>query len=101
VRYTLTSTDLNRAIQAYRFFYPNVSIAALFGGFEMFSPTFFVLEGKPNQVLFAPNSDAPYAALPLDLGAGPVTVELPAGPLIGVANDLNFRWVIDMGSHGV
>jgi hypothetical protein len=27
-------------------------------------------------------------------------VELPEGPLIGVANDLNFRWVIDMGLPG-
>jgi hypothetical protein len=96
--------DLNRAIQAYRFFYPNVSIAGLFAGFETFSPVdnkaFFVLEGKPNQVLFTPNSDTPYAALPLDLKAGPITVELPAGPLLGVANDLNFRWVIDMGLPG-
>jgi len=37
--------DLNRAIQAYRFFYPNVSIAGLFAGFEASAPidnrTFF------------------------------------------------------------
>jgi len=96
--------DLNRAMQAYRFFYPNVSIAGLFAAFELFSAvdnkTFFVLEGRPNQVLFTPNSDTPYAALPLDLRAGPITVELPAGPLLGVANDLNFRWVIDMGLPG-
>jgi hypothetical protein len=38
--------------------------------------------------------------MPLDLKAGPITVELPEGPLIGVANDLNFRWVIDMGLPG-
>jgi hypothetical protein len=96
--------DLNRAIQAYRFFYPNVSIAGLFAGFEAVgavdNKSFLVLEGKPNGVLFTPNSDTPYAAVPLDLKAGPVTVELPAGPLLGVANDLNFRWVIDMGLPG-
>jgi hypothetical protein len=96
--------DMNRAVQAYRFFYPNVSIAALFAGFRAFAPidnkTFFYMEGRPNQVLFTPNSDTPYAALPLDLKGGPITVELPAGPLIGVANDLNFRWVIDMGLPG-
>lgn len=96
--------DLNRAVQAYRFFFPPVSMAGLFRGFENYGPidnkTFFILEGKPNQILFTPNSDTPYAALPLDLRAGPITVELPPGPLIGVANDLNFRWVIDMGLPG-
>jgi hypothetical protein len=50
--------------------------------------------------LFTPNSDTPYAALPLDLRAGPITVELTPGPLLDVANDLNFRWVIDMGLPG-
>ena len=96
--------DLNRAVEAYRFFYPNVSMDGLFAGFERFSPidnkTFFYMEGRPNQVLFTPNSDTPYAAIPLDLSGGPITVELPPGPLIGVANDLNFRWVIDMGLPG-
>jgi hypothetical protein len=96
--------DLNRAIQAYRFFYPNVSILGLFNGFEPVGTkdnrAFVILEGRPSGVLFTPNSDTPYAAMPLDLKVGPVTVELPAGPLIGVANDLNFRWVIDMGLPG-
>jgi hypothetical protein len=96
--------DLNRAVEAYRFFYPGISMAGLFGGFQGFSAvdnkTFFYLEGKPNQILFTPNSDTPYAAIPLDLSGGPITVELPPGPLIGVANDLNFRWVIDMGVPG-
>ena len=96
--------DLNRAIQTYRFFYPNVSMAGFSAGFEQFGPidnkTFFIIEGKPNQVLFTPNSDTPYAAIPLDLRDGPITIELPAGPLIGVANDWNFRWVMDMGLPG-
>jgi hypothetical protein len=96
--------DLNRAVEAYRFFYPGVSMAGLFGGFQGFSSldnkTFFYLEGRPNQILFTPNSDTPYAVIPLDLSGGPITVELPPCPLIGVANDLNFRWVIDMGVPG-
>jgi hypothetical protein len=50
--------------------------------------------------LYTPNSDTPYAWVPLDLRAGPITVELPEGPLIGAANDLNFRWVFDMGLPG-
>lgn len=105
VKRAYDDADLNRAIQAYRFFYPSVSMAGLFNGFlasgaPIDNKTFYILEGKPNQVLYTPNSDTPYAALPLDLTAGPITVELPPGPLIGVANDLNFRWVIDMGLPG-
>ena len=30
--------DLNRAIQTYKFFYPNISMAGLGAGFEKFSP---------------------------------------------------------------
>src|SRR5215471_986107 len=96
--------DLNRAVQAYRFFFPNISIAGMMAGFEAIgavdNKAFLVLEGRPNGVLFTPNSDTPYAWIPLDLKAGPIMVELPAGPLIGAANDLNFRWVIDMGLPG-
>jgi hypothetical protein len=96
--------EVNRAIQAYRFFYPPVSMAGLFRGFENYGPidnkTFYITEGKPHHILFTPNSDTPYATLPLDLKGGPITVELPPGPLLGVANDLNFRWVSDMGLPG-
>jgi hypothetical protein len=52
--------DLNRAIQAYKFFYPNISMAGLSAGFEKFSPVenklFFILSGTPKQVLFTPNA---------------------------------------------
>ena len=96
--------DLNRAIQTYKFFYPNISMAGFADGFEKFGPvnnkTFFILSAAPSQIFFTANSDTPYAALPLDLRAGPITIELPAGPLIGVANDGNFRWVMDMGLPG-
>jgi hypothetical protein len=96
--------DLNRAIQAYRFFYPNISILGLANGLEAVgaraNEAFLFLEGRPTGVLFTPNSDTPYAAIPLDLSAGPMTIELPPGPLIGVFNDLNFRWIMDMGVPG-
>jgi hypothetical protein len=96
--------DLNRAIEAYRFFLPNLSILGMFKGFEQVGAkdnrSFLVLEGRPSGVLFTANSDALYAWIPLDLRSGPITVELPPGPLLGVANDLNFRWVIDMGLPG-
>src|SRR5262245_11551687 len=96
--------DLNRAIQAYRFFYPNVSVYGLLAGFEplgaKYNQTAVVLEGLPRHVLFTPNSDTPYASIPIDLTTGPVAIELPEGPLLGVANDLNFRWIIDIGLPG-
>src|SRR5262249_6245948 len=96
--------DLNRAIQAYRFFYPNVSVYGLLAGFEplgaKYNQTAVVLEGLPRHVLFTPNSDTPYASIPIDLTTGPVAIELPEGPLLGVANDLNCRWVLDVGLPG-
>ena len=96
--------DLNRAIQAYRFFYPNVSVYGLLAGFEplgaKYNQAAVVLEGLPRHVLFTPNSDTPYGSIPIDLSGGPVAVELPPGPLLGVANDLNFRWVLDVGLPG-
>jgi hypothetical protein len=36
----------------------------------------------------------------LDLRDGPVVIELPPGPLIAVALDLNQRWLADMGVPG-
>src|SRR5215831_13871933 len=96
--------DLNRAIQAYRFFYPNVSVYGLLAGFEplgaKYNQTAVVLESLPRHVLFTPNSDTPYASIPIDLTTGPVAIELPEGPLLGVANDLNVRWVMDVGRPG-
>src|SRR6516165_4054954 len=96
--------DLNRAIQSYRFFYPNVSVYGLLAGFEplgaKYNQAAVVLEGLPRHVLFTPNSDTPYGSIPIDLSGGPVAVELPEGPLLGVANDLNFRWVLDVGLPG-
>lgn len=58
--------DLNRAVQAYRFFYPNVSVAGMFAGFEQdfglkYNTTYGILEGLPRHLLYTPNSDTPYA----------------------------------------
>jgi hypothetical protein len=46
------------------------------------------------------NSDTPYAPLPLDVRDGPMVIELPPGPLICVAMDVNQRWIADMGLPG-
>lgn len=96
--------DLNRAIQAYRFFYPTVSGAAIFKGNEavglVANKVFGVMDAKPHHVGFTYNSDTPYGPIMLDLSAGPFVIELAAGPLIVVAMDINQRWVADMGIPG-
>ena len=71
--------DLNRAIQTYKFFYPNISMAGLGGGFEKFSPAFSFLSVSPKQILFTANADTPYALIPLDLREGWQTTGIFAG----------------------
>ena len=57
--------DLNRAIEAYRFFYPNVSMLGMLRGMEEVGAkenrSFLIFEARPSGVLFTPNSDTPYA----------------------------------------
>lgn len=97
-------TDLARAIEAYRFFYPTVSGAAIVKGNEQIgvvpNKVFGILDCAPDQLVFTANSDTPYGPLMLDLGIGPLVVELPPGPLIVCSMDVNQRWVADMGLPG-
>jgi hypothetical protein len=56
---------------------------------------------QPRHVGFTLNSDTPYAGGILDLRAsGPMVVELPPGPLVGLADDHHQRWITDMGLAG-
>jgi hypothetical protein len=97
--------DLNRAIMAYRFFYPSVSILGtwegnLKGGVVP-NKVFPILDGSPQQLVFTPNSDTRYAALVFDLAkTGPMVIEIPPGPFMAVANDLNQLFVMDLGLPG-
>ncbi len=96
--------DLARAVQCYRFFYPTVSGAAILQGNRDIGAVpnrvFSAIDGQPRHMGFTLNSDTPYGFIGLDLSKGPMVVELPAGPLIGVAVDVNQRWVGDMGLPG-
>ncbi len=96
--------DLNRAIQAYRFFYPTVSGEAILqGNLDIGikpNTVFGTLDTKPQQIGFTLNSDTPYGPVLLDLSGGPMVIDIPAGPLIVVAMDVNQRWVADMGIPG-
>jgi hypothetical protein len=62
--------------------------------------SFLIMQGSPHQLVFTPNSDTPYAGANIDLSSGPMVAELPAGPLMCVVNDLNQRYVMDMGIPG-
>jgi hypothetical protein len=96
--------DLNTAIQAYKFFYPTVSIESTWKGNAEAGLTtnnqFVIMKGSPKQLVFTPNSDTPYEGANIDLTDGPMAVELPPGPLMCVVNDLNQRYVMDMGLPG-
>ncbi|MET0530477.1 MAG: DUF1254 domain-containing protein, partial [Microvirga sp.] len=104
VQQAYDDADLNRAIQAYRFFYPTVSGAAIVKGNQEIgvvpNKVFGILDCAPEQLVFTANSDTPYGPLLLDLSIGPLVVELPAGPLIVCSMDVNQRWVADMGLPG-
>lgn len=67
VRRAYNEADFNRAVQAYRFFYPSVSIMATWKGNlragMVENKVFGLLEGTPTQYVFTANSDTPYAGL--------------------------------------
>lgn len=104
VRRAYDDADFNRAVQAYRLFFPSVSGLAIFKGNNAVgvvqNRVFGTLDTEPKHVGLTLNSDTPYAPLLLDLRDGPIVIELPPGPLICLAIDLNQRWIMDMGLPG-
>lgn len=104
IRRAYDNADYCRAVQAYKFFYPTVSGAAIVHGNEQIgvvpNKVFGILDCAPEQLVFTANSDTPYGPLMLDLSIGPIVVELDPGPLIVCSMDINQRWVADMGLPG-
>lgn len=98
------AVDLNRAVSVYRFFYPTVSGAAIFEGNGKVgvqpNKVFGWMDTQPRHIGYTLNSDTPYGGVLLDLHLGPMVVELPPGPLIGAVNDINQRWIMDIGIPG-
>ena len=97
--------DFHRAVEAYRFFYPTVSAEGIFNGNRELGiedgSGLALLAAGPQHLAFTANSDTPYAAGVLDVSVmGPVAIELPAGPYIGLLNDHHQRWILDMGIPG-
>ncbi len=102
-RATREST-FQRAVTAYRFWYPSVSVEGIFNGNREISirdnEAIGIASTGPRQVGFTLNSDTPYGAGALDLSDGPIVIELPPGPYIGLVDDHHQRWVMDMGIPG-
>lgn len=97
--------DLSRAVEAYRFFYPSVSMEGIFNGLREVGLAdghqLAILAAGPRHVGFTVSSDTPYLAGAIDLAAmGPVAVDVPAGAYLGLINDHHQRWVVDLGLSG-
>ena len=96
--------DFERAVAAYRFWYPTVSTEGIFEGGRRAgikdNEGIQIAAVGPRAVAFTANSDTPYGSGALDLSNGPMVIELPPGPFIGLVNDHNQGWVLDMGIPG-
>lgn len=96
--------DFQRAITAYRFWYPTVSVEGIFNGNRAVgvedNKAWGIAAAGPRQVGFTLNSDTPYGSGVLDLTNGPMVIDLPPGAYIGLVDDHNQGWVQDMGLPG-
>jgi uncharacterized protein (TIGR03066 family) len=96
--------DFERAVTAYRFWYPTVSCEGIFNGIRKNgindNEGITILSAAPRHVIFTANSDTPYGSGTLDLKGGPYVVELPPGPFVGLADDHHQGWILDLGLAG-
>ena len=96
--------DFQRAMVAYRFWYPTVSAEGIFNGNRELGikdgEAWGIAAAGPRQIGFTLNSDTPYGSGVLDVSNGPMVIELPPGPLIGLVDDHHQGWVLDMGLPG-
>lgn len=89
---------------AYHFWYPTVSAEGIFQGNRdagiQDNVGGVILAAGPRQVAFTANSDTPYGSAALDVSQGPMVIEVPAGPYIGLVDDHNQGWALDLGIPG-
>ncbi|MFF0449018.1 DUF1254 domain-containing protein [Streptomyces sp. NPDC004609] len=104
-RAVLAETELRRAVEAYRYFYPTVSLEGVLqgtrdaGAVDNSNALLFI--ARPHHLGFTLNSDTPYSVGVLDLRrSGPMVIDLPPGPLIGLVDDHHHRWLTDLGLPG-
>lgn len=96
--------DFQRAVTAYRFWYPTVSAEGIFNGNREIgiedNRAIGIAATSPSTLAFTANSDTPYGFGALDLRDGPMVIEVPPGAFIGLVDDHHQRWVMDMGLPG-
>lgn len=95
---------LNRAVEAYKFFYPTVLMLLNFEALEQYGAHanrgFLIQLTTPDIVTLTQNSDTPYGLAYGDASGGPVVLDIPPGPVMGVVDDMNFQFVTNMGLVG-
>lgn len=104
VKAVLDEQDYQRALTAYRFFYPTVSAEGIFQGARaqgsVDNESMFIMAAQPHRIGLTMNSDTPYGGGAIDLSVGPMVVEVPPGAYIGLVNDHNQKWILDFGLPG-
>jgi hypothetical protein len=95
---------LDRAVAAYKFFYPTLSMVLNFEALDAIGAKanrgFLIQLTTPDIVTLTQNSDTPYGLGWGDTTDGPVVIEIPKGPIMGVIDDTNFQFVTNMGLVG-
>ncbi len=98
------ATSLRRAIEAYKFFFPTVATEAVIQQFIPHGavPNKFgiIMPQDPEQQFSVANQDTPYIISVFDLRDGPIVIEVPEGPFMGLMNDHHMEWFGDMGVIG-
>lgn len=96
--------DFQRAVQAYLLAIPAVSQTANRNEILKLGPantTVPVFENlmDSKSIFLTPNTETPYSWMWLDLRGGPIVLEAPP-KVLGIINDMWFRWVADIGLTG-
>ena len=99
------ATVLRRAVEAYKYFYPTVATEAVMQQFvphgAVPNQVGIIMPQDPEQQFSVANQDTPYVIAVFDLKeAGPMVIEVPEGPYIGLIDDHNMEWFGDMGTIG-
>ena len=99
------ATDQRRAIEAYKFFFPTVATEAVIQQFKPHgaipNKVGIIMPQDPEQQFSVANQDTPYIIAVLDLkSAGPMVIDIPAGPYIGLLCDHDMSPVADLGTIG-
>ncbi len=96
--------DFQRAETAYRFWYPAVSVEGIFDGNRAVgiqdNQAVGIAAAGPRQLGFTLDSDTPYGSAALDLRDGPMVIDIPPGPYIGLVDDHYQGWILDVGLPG-